>query len=145
MVMSSPLPISLLFPLPLSFSFSLLLFLSLSLLLLLPLILAIHLALTLPYAFLGLADSRISDLLDGLEPLDLVGHACDNELLAEQTPLATGALAHGLGEVLAVSLSVRLFDGREVLSVPVEAHKAADEQLAAQTVLSGRCECVVQE
>lgn len=109
----------------------------------LPLLLA-HALLPLAYAVLVLAGARV-DLLDRLEALHLVGHARDDELLAEQAPLAARALAHGVGEVLVVPLAVRLLDVGEVAPVPVEAHEAADQQLAAQAVLLGRRQRVVEE
>lgn len=105
--------------------------------LLLPLVLAVQLSLPLADTVVPIAvpvlglPNRLPDLLDGVKPLDLVGHASDDELLAKQSPLTARALTHGVGEVFVVPLAVRLLDGCEVSPIPVEAHEAADEEFAA--------------
>jgi hypothetical protein len=83
-----------------------------------------------------LPGSRVGDLFNSLELLDFIRHARDDELFAEESPLAARAIAHGVREILVVPFVICLLDGREVSSVPVEAHETADEQLATQAVFA---------
>jgi hypothetical protein len=79
------------------------------------------------------------------EPLDVVGGARHDQLLAKEAPVVGRALLDGAGQVDVVAVPVRPLDGRHVVPVPVVADEAADEQLAPEVVLFRGRERVVDE
>lgn len=88
---------------------------------------------------------KFHNLSSILHPPYLVGHPRNAQLAAEHAPFAAGGAAHGVLQVLAVALAIGLLDVLHVEGVPVEAHEARDEQFAAQRVLAGGGDGVLQE
>ena len=95
---------------------------------------SLALTLTLPLGIPILLPHLPDDALIASELLDVIGHAGDDELLAEETPGAAGAVPHRVRELHAVPLPVRPLNRRHVVPVPVEPHQAASQQVAAETV-----------
>jgi len=75
----------------------------------------------------------------------MVRHSIDAQLPAEKPPLSTRPLLNSVLQILPVSRRIRLLHLLQVDAIPVEAHQPRDEQLAAQAVLLGRREGVVEE
>lgn len=89
---------------------------------------------------------RLSDTDSNLlKPSHVIRRAGDAQLTTEKPPLAAGRLANGLREALAVTLAVGLLDSTHMVRVPVVSDEARDKQLAAQAVLAGAGDGVVEE
>lgn len=80
-----------------------------------------------------------------LESLDVIRHPSYTQLRAELSPFTSRTILDHFLHVLAVPLGVSSLDLCHVLSIPVVSHQSGSQQLTAQAVFLGSCECMVHK